>query len=213
MKIVRWVAIAFLFGVLSRFVPFGASDGYDRDTGTPIWVFDHGYHAGLVLGRSALEEFGGDHSQAWLTHFPEAEWFEFGWGDQGFYFEAPTLADVTFAIGAKALLWPTDSVMHVAVGRGSPWTSFVNSDGIEIPVADEALRELVAFVEASVSSTEHLGDGLYGVSAFYKARGSYHVFQTCNSWVSQALRAAEVKSAPAPAVLSSGLLWDLKRRY
>ena len=209
----RWLVLVLVLGVLTRFFPLGASDGYDRDRGTPIWIFDHGYHAGLVLERSTLEEFGGDHAHAWLAQFPEADWFEFGWGDQGFYFEVPTLADVTFAIGAKALLWPTDSVMHVAVGRGSPWSRFVHSEGIEIPVTDDALRELLVFVETSVSSTEQLGDGLYGKSAFYKAHGAYHLFQTCNSWVSQALRAAGVKSAPAPSVLSSGLLWDLKRRY
>jgi len=38
----RWFAIALLLGAVSRFVPFGASDGYDRDAGTPIWVLDHG---------------------------------------------------------------------------------------------------------------------------------------------------------------------------
>ncbi|MFY0659961.1 MAG: DUF2459 domain-containing protein [Shimia sp.] len=200
-------------GVLSRFVSFGASDGYDRDTGTPIWIFDHGYHAGLILPRRALKDFGGAHSDVWLTLFPEADWFEFGWGDKGFYFDVPTFADVTFAIGAKALFWPTETVMHVAVGTGSPWTRFTHSEGIEIPVTDMALKKLVSFVEDSVESSQMLGPGLYGVSAFYKGRGKYHLFQTCNSWVSQALRAAGVKSAPAPAVLSSGLMWDLQRRF
>ncbi len=209
----RWIAIALLLGVGSRFVPFGASDGYDRDSGTPVWVFDHGYHAGLILPRSALEEYGSNHADVWLTQFPDADWFEFGWGDRGFYFEVPTFEDVTFAIGAKALLWPSETVLHVAIGMGSPWTRFTHSQGVEIPVTDAALSELLAFVEASVVSSEQLGPGLYGVSAFYEGRGQYHLFQTCNSWVSQALRAAGIKSAPAPAVLSSGLMWDLIRRY
>lgn len=211
----RWriVALVFTLAMATRFVAFGANDGWDRDRGTPIWVFDHGFHAGLVLSRDSLEAFGGEPSGAWLKHFPDADWFEFGWGDAGFYFEVPTYEDVTLVIGAKALLWPSDSVMHVATGIGSPLIAFARSDGVEIPVTEAALSEIVAFVEAATASDQPLGPGLYRVSAFYEGQGKYHLFQTCNSWVSQALRAGGLRSAPGPAVLSSGLMWDLKRRY
>ncbi|SFK64640.1 conserved hypothetical protein [Shimia haliotis] len=209
----RWIALFLVLAVGSRFMAFGADDGYDRDRGTPIWVFDHGYHAGLILRRDALDTYGSEASQAWLAQFPEADWFEFGWGDAGFYFEVPTFDDVTLAIAAKALLWPTDSVMHIATGKGSPWAVFTQSHGVEIPVTDQALARIVAFVEAGASDTDQLGVGLYGESAFYRGRGRYHLFQTCNSWVSQALRAGQIRSAPGPAVFSQGLLWDLERRY
>lgn len=211
----RWrvAALILLLALASRFVAFGADDGYDRDRGTPVWVFDHGHHAGLVMSRSSLAEFGGEMSQAWLAQFPEAEWFEFGWGDAGFYHEVPSYEDVTLAIGAKALLWPSASVMHVATGQGAPFEVFTHSDGIEIPVTDEALAKMLAFVEAGAVSAEQVGPGLYGVSAFYEGRGRYHLFQTCNSWVSRALRAGDIGAAPGFGVLSSTLVWDLKRWY
>ena len=121
--------------------------------------------------------------------------------------------DVTLAIGAKALLWPSESVLHVATGQGSPIDVFSRSDGVEIPATDEALAQILAFVETGAASDVPLGPGLYGVSAFYEGRGAYHLFQTCNSWVSQALRAGHISAAPGFGVLSSTLVWDLKRWY
>lgn len=213
MTLGRCLSLVLMLSLASRFVAFGADDGYDRDRGSPVWVFDHGHHAGLVLRRETLAQFGAETAQAWLLRFPEADWFEFGWGDAGFYFEVQTYADVTLAIGAKALLWPSDSVMHVATGQGSPFDVFTHSDGIEIPVTDDALAAIVAFVEDGTANDVPIGAGLYEESAFYEGQGKYHLFQTCNSWVSQALRVGDIRSAPAPAVFSAGLLWDLKRRY
>ncbi|KPA22703.1 hypothetical protein shim_09900 [Shimia sp. SK013] len=209
----RWIALVVFIFLASRFVAIDRGGAYDRDAGSPIWVFDHGYHAGLTLSRESLSKFGGDKSQSWLLQFPDADWFEFGWGDAGFYFEVPTFEDVTAKIAAKALFLPSDSVVHVATGAGSPWDVFSHSEGVEIPVTDMALRDILGFVERGAQSSVPLGPGLYGISAFYEGQGKYHLFQTCNSWVSQALRAGGLASAPGPSVASLGLVWDLKRRY
>ncbi|MBO9397255.1 DUF2459 domain-containing protein [Shimia sp. R9_2] len=199
--------------MVSRFVAIERGDPIDTDKGTRIWVFDHGYHTGLVLPRSVLETLGDRNSVDWLKQFPDAEWFEFGWGDAGFYFEVPTFRDVTLAIGLKALLVPSRSVLHIATGRGNPEIVFRSSEYITLHISADALSEMLRFVESGAVSTNQLGPGLYGVGAFYEGSGQYHAFQTCNSWVSQALRAGGVASAPGPAVLSFGLIWDLHRRY
>ncbi|MGR3712954.1 MAG: DUF2459 domain-containing protein [Shimia sp.] len=205
--------MALVLALASRFNAVDRGDAWARDTGTPVWVFDHGYHAGLVLQRESLQQFGGHFAAAWLAQFPDADWFEFGWGDAGFYYDVPTFSDVTVGIAAKALFLPSDSVLHIATGHGSPWQVFTQSDGVEVPVTDAALREIVAFVEAGAAADVQLGSGFYGESAFYEGQGKYHLFQTCNSWVSQALRAGGLASAPGPSLFSAGLLWDLKRRY
>ncbi len=197
----------------SRFVSVEQGSPIAEGKGTFVWVFDHGYHAGLVLPRAALESHGTTMSQTWLAQFPEADWFEFGWGDSGFYYEVPTFSDVTFSIGAKALLVPSDSVLHVVAGRGFPWVVFNNSDRIALELGASALARVLAFIESAAATEEPLGPGLYGDSAFFQGWGRYHAFQTCNSWVSQALRAGGIASSPALSVLSSGLLRDLKWRY
>ncbi|WP_158500697.1 DUF2459 domain-containing protein [Shimia marina] len=176
-------------------------------------MFDHGYHAGLVIPREGLERFGEGLAEAWLVQFPDADWFEFGWGDAGFYFEVPTFDDVTLSIGARALLMPSPSVLHIATGRGSPVEVFAASDHVALKLSDQALSDVLKFVERSAVSPDQLVPVLYGVSAFYDGRGKYHLFQTCNSWVSQVLRAGGLASAPGPSVISGGLLWDLQRRY
>lgn len=148
-----------------------------------------------------------------MVQFPDADWFEFGWGDAGFYFEVPTFDDVTLSIGARALLMPSPSVLHIATGRGSPVEVFAASDHVALKLSDQALSDVLKFVERSAVSPDQLVPVLYGVSAFYDGRGKYHLFQTCNSWVSQVLRAGGLASAPGPSVISGGLLWDLQRRY
>lgn len=211
----RWIILVLAVLALgSRFLAFDRGGAAAHgEAGTALWVFDHGYHAGLVLPRATLARSGGALSKAWLAQFPEAEWFEFGWGDAGFYYEVPSFADVTAAVAAKALLVPSRSVLHVATGRGRPEAVFAGSDAVRLVVTDAAVMKILAFVETGTEDAQPLGAGLYLDSAFYAGRGRYHMFQTCNSWVSQALRAGGLASAPGPAVLSKSLLWDLRLRY
>jgi hypothetical protein len=59
---------------------------------------------------------------------------------------------------------------------------------------------------------EELGPGLYGMSLFFRANGTFHLFHVCNHWIADLLDAAGVPTAPVLATLPSGLLLDLKWR-
>ncbi len=198
--------------LLSRFFAWEYGTPIDA-AGAPVWVVDHGYHAGLILERASLERHGGTMAAAWLRDFPAAQWFEIGWGDLGFYALVPTWADLEFGIIAQALFWPSDSVMHIATGDGDLTAVFAQSDLLRLPLSEQAMARLVAAVEASAASPVSIGEGLYLVSRFYPGRGSYHLFNTCNSWVAQMLRASGLAAAPGPALLSAGLMLDLRIRY
>ncbi|WP_421704440.1 DUF2459 domain-containing protein [Aliiroseovarius sp.] len=181
--------------------------------GTPVWVFDHGWHAGVVVERATLEAHAGPVGQGWLADFPDADWFEIGWGDRGFYYEAGGLADVTVPLAAKALLWPTDSVMHVATGRGDPEWVFEGSTSARFSLDDGATARLVAAMEAGSAGGAALGPGLYGTSLFYPGLGRYHLFRTCNDWVAGVLRAAGIGVSRALSTHSGPLVWELNRRH
>lgn len=198
--------------LLSRFFSWEYGTPIDP-AGAPVWVADHGYHAGLIFKRASLERHGGKMAEVWLRDFRQADWFEIGWGDMGFYSEVPTWEDLRPGIVARALFWPTESIMHIATGSGDLTVTFANSDLIRLPLGAAAMARLLASIEESAASEESIGEGLYLISRFYAGHGSYHLFNTCNSWVAQRLRAAGLAAAPAPALLSGGLMWDLRLRY
>lgn len=181
--------------------------------GAPVWVFDHGWHAGIVVLRADLERHAGPVGQGWLRDFPNADWFELGWGDRGFYYEAGGLGDVTIPLAAKALLLPTDSVMHVATGQGDPEWVFHQSTFVRLGLDADALAALVRALEAGSAGADALGPGLYGDSLFYAGQGRYHLFRTCNDWIANALRAAGIGVSRLLSSHSRPLVWELTRRY
>ena len=73
---------------------------------------------------------------------------------------------------------------------------FPHADILEIPLSRRGLEELVRFIHATYKrdasgQTIPLGPGHnHQHSMFYLAEGDYSLFNTCNSWISQALQAA-----------------------
>ncbi len=58
--------------------------------GAPLWVFDHGWHSGVVVERATLARQAGPVGQGgWLADFPEADWFEIGWGGTAGFITRP----------------------------------------------------------------------------------------------------------------------------
>jgi hypothetical protein len=57
-----------------------------------------------------------------------------------------------------------------------------------------------------------LGEGIYGPSLFYRARGHYSLVSTCNGWLGDLLTAAGLKTSPVLSVTSTGLVADIRWR-
>src|SRR5262249_9142288 len=124
--------------------------------------------------------------------FPEALYLEAGWGDRDFY-QAPKAG---LGILLQAALASPASVLFV-IGMPTTVTQyFPGGDIIEIPLAQQGLEELAEFIHATykrdpTGKTIPLGPGNWHKhSTFYLAEGQYSLFNTCNSWTSQALQAA-----------------------
>ena len=206
--------------VLLLLVGWVGFDGLGHERGNPIdqngerlLIIDHGLHVGLVFERSALEIFGGVNAQALLLQFPQADWFEFGWGDKGFYQGAASLSDVSFPMAARALFWPTKTVMHVATGSGDAALVFAVAAPVALMLSAGATQEMLAGVEGGFASMVPTGAGLYAISRFYPGRGRYHVFQTCNNWASQILRRGGIGASAIFAGLSWPLVQEMRWKY
>ena len=92
----------------------------------------------------------------------------------------------------RAVLWPTSTVIHVVPVPNSPRLQFPHSEVLEISVPQAGYEELLAYVAKSFTTTPdqnlvRLGPGLYGDGWFYRAEGTFHAFNTCNTWVAKAI--------------------------
>lgn len=153
-----------------------------------MYVVDQGWHTGLVVAGSDLDE-----SLRNLLWGPTPPlWIEFGWGDEDFYLASGYSVWLAF----KAAFFSSGSVLQAAGFSESPEQFFRNSNLFKLRVQSRSLATL----NDKIKSTIYVGaDGvpvkleqsLYGHGNFYKATGNFSLFNTCNSWSSAILAAME----------------------
>lgn len=153
----------------------------------PLFVIRHGWHVGIALK-----------SQDVFATMPELQsrfeahpYVELGWGDRGFYQTDKVTADIT----VKAILWPSESVMHVVGLPLHPEDYFINSQVQTLCLSDAQQAAILSFVRQSFMRDEQHGlitmeKGLYGDSQFYSAKGDYYWLNTCNRWTATAIAQA-----------------------
>jgi uncharacterized protein (TIGR02117 family) len=190
---------------------------------TEVFIVSHGYHAGIVVPRAALVDQASRRGLSALGYiamrFADFDQLEIGWGDEGFYREVSTAASLTMALAMRALFRPGNpSVLHVVGVNGDPRAMFTSSDLVRVDLSGAGFARLADMLDATFARgqgrfvPEELGPGLYGMSLFFRANGTFHLFHVCNHWIADLLDAAGVPTVPLLATLPSGLLLDLKWR-
>lgn len=230
-RALKWLGIAAVASICAGLVftesadpaLFPASGGQ----GIPVYVVDHGYHAGLIVPTAALRAAAvgiarRDREQAHVLRsitqdYPWSDWLEIGWGDAGFYRQAPSVTDVSIGLAARALFVPTPSVVHVVPIWGAAQAAFPGSNMVGLSLSQagfEAMAvELSDTFERDANGAPHPdGASLYGQGAFYDGQASYHVFNTCNHWISEVLRSAGAPSSWIWSMTSGGLMAEISLR-
>lgn len=200
--------IAGLFSVLVMYFVFSApNEGHFIGGQQEIYVVDHGWHTGFVVPAAVIQA----QLPELATRFTGAPYLEIGWGDKGFY----QAQDITASIAIKALLWPSDSVMHVvavpAQSHAQMTRFFAYSKVAKVRVNDAELAKLTQFITQSfkfdnASSVLPLRHGLYGDSQFYQGVNAYHLMNTCNKWTAQGLQAMGMGIAPRFKLTASSVM-------
>ncbi len=189
------------------------------EPGIPVYIVSHGYHSGLILHRQDLDLEAEAKKlpviKEVLARFQAFEALEFGWGDEGFYHKVKTIGDLQLVEALRALFMPNNSsVMHVVGLNRSPRETFPAADIILTLVSESGFTHLAAALDQSFARNddlhaEEMGVGLYGPSLFYRATGTFNLFNVCNHWVARLLDAAGVPTNPFLATLPKGLFLDL----
>ncbi|MEM9187124.1 MAG: TIGR02117 family protein [Planctomycetota bacterium] len=166
------------------------------DQGVAIYLASSSVHADLVLPikcgdrdwgeRFPPSDFAGDVSGA--THVA------IGWGDRGFYLDTPTWQDLKTSTALKAMFLPSGCVLHVACTREPAVGETVQ----RVVITQEQYDRLCGSIDRSVvrggsgRAAPLAGEAFTEYDAFYEARGVYHCFNTCNSWVGRRLADAGI---------------------
>lgn len=168
-----------------------------------IYVMGHGWHTGLVVRRVDIP------SGVWPEQhdFPEATYVEVGWGDEAFY----RATEPSFALALQAAFKSQGSVLHVVGMPVPPHTYFPQSEMIPVHLSRDSLTRLSQFIHDTyrrdaTGKAMRLGPGWYADSAFYQANGTYHLFNTCNTWIAKALLAAGCPMTPASAATAENVI-------
>jgi len=152
-----------------------------------IYVTSNGWHSAIVVPRAALPI--GAIPEA--TDFPGAAYLSLGWGDAE-YFPA---REPTLGMKLRAALQPTPAVVHMAGLPSHPREFLPADEVVELKTTTEDFEKLVAYLDsifdrAGAARAQASEPGLYRFSLFYRAKGEFHLFNTCNTWTARGLKAA-----------------------
>ncbi len=203
-----WLLAAALFlsacaGPIKRLYPPEPGSEVKR-----VYVVRQDWHLGIAIRRQDIPP------AIWpqIRDFPDVEHLEVSWGDQDYY-PAP---EPTLGMACKAAFLPTGSVLHVVGFDGPVEAYFRDSDIVEIALSQAGFERLGRFISQTYASTDSDGvdqvkKGLFRNSRFYPARGTFHIFRTCNKWVAQALRSAGCPISPFYALTADNVIYQVSK--
>lgn len=193
--VVGFVLIYFNLAIVFSAIPVGGDEVSD---GVKIYIKSNGIHTDICVPVN--NEYKDWRDFLPVDHFPkvkEHHYVSIGWGDKGFFLDTPTWDDLTFATAFNAAFLPSPTAMHVQYLESEPILSESTKSKF---VSPKRYLKLVEFISDSFMKTD--GDidlianrGYWHNDNFYEAKGSYHLFNTCNAWTNQALKVAGIKTA------------------
>lgn len=153
-----------------------------------ILVYKIKYHTGILI------ELNEDVKKSLpaAKDFPDHKFIDVGWGDEDFY----QRENFNPYYATKAIVVPTSSVIRLrGLNRGIESIIQESDFCIRFELSQNQLLKLLNFIDKSFLYDEK-GD-VVRTSArksfsivFYKSVFRYHIFNTCNTWVAEALKTA-----------------------
>lgn len=203
------VIIYLIFAVMLSLIPVNRNRNLSE--GIEIYIRSNGVHLQVVLPvenpiKDWSEEITIDKRIA-----GRVQYISFGWGDKNFYYHTPEWSDLTFATTFKALMLKSPSLMHIDFYASVPEGRLCK----QLLISREQYLRMVDFVDAAFQrdSVNHLipvNDLHYNpTDRFYEAKGSYHLFCTCNTWTNSCLKSAGLKAC-LWTPFDRGILWHYR---
>ncbi len=170
------------------FSPASAKQFLQDDSLLTIYLIKQRWHTAIVfhtedIDTTILPE---------VKYFPAAELIDIGWGDEAFY-QHP---DFDWDLAYHAIMHPTPSTIRMEGIFISMLEYFKISEiVIELKINNEQLIILLNYIADTIWRNEERKNKILSTQYlnrvyFLKANGSYHLFNTCNTWLANGLKKA-----------------------
>ena len=168
-----------------------------------VYVINHGaLHTGLAVQRSDIPR------GAWPAHRDYAgfKYLEVGWGDDDGYRKPLTSGIALKALaGSKRTVLLSDGFRALREKLEHPKFSVV-----EVGLSAGGFDRLCQHIEQTYALDE-AGQPIRLGQGWYRARGTYSAFNTCNTWVAVGLRKAGCPITPAYCLTPGALLHQVRK--
>ncbi len=174
-----------------------------------VQVVSHGWHTSFVVPAAPIQM----RIPELKKRFGDLPYIEFGWGDRGFY----QASQITSGLTMKAILWPTESVVHAVAVPTTTTEYFPNSEIENLCLSNVEFLSLIEFITGSFyrdasGEIQATQKGIYGDSQFYTGVGNYYVMNTCNSWTARGLKSAGMNISPTFKLTAGSIMNYLGQR-
>ncbi len=174
-----------------------------------IYIVRHGWHTGFVVPAKRIQ----NQLPKLKKRFGDTTYIEFGWGDKDFY----QAKEKTTGLTLKAILWPTESVIHAVAVSEKANKFFAHSIVETLCLSEEEYSSLLRFISESFYKDERgrileLAEGIYGNSQFYKGDGNFYLMNTCNKWTPKGLKSAGIDISPTFKLTADSVM-DYVKEY
>ncbi len=195
-RIIKWILYFLLIPVFYVIVSLILSSiSVNRKVKNPvseksIYLSTNGVHLNVVIPKDNIDSL----LLLGLKREPSNRYLSFGWGDENFYINTPTWGDLTFGNAFKAVFLKSSTLLHVTRYNSK------HPDWIEIKITENELKKLNTYLQNTFKTNENgtkiilENQGYTAIDDFYKAKGSYSCFKTCNSWVNSGFKESGLKS-------------------
>jgi uncharacterized protein (TIGR02117 family) len=214
LKYIRITLIGFLLLVMCYMACYflvphwdnGFNSRQDFD-GIEIYLVRSGVHTDVVMPLYHP-------TQDWTTVFKQNRPLDstlnhiaVGWGHKAFYMETPTWSDLTAKNALSATFGLGASAAHVrTIARPA------HDPTCRVMMVNEHQYEsLTSYIKATVCAQDSAAVPIPLLAQphdlYYEAQGRYHALRTCNTWIADALIAAE-QSGPIWTASTEGLFHE-----
>lgn len=171
-----------------------------------LWVTSNDWHTRVVVAVADI----GDDVLPERADLAPAGWLAIGWGDHDYY----PMRDPPRRLAVKAALLPSDSVLHL-IPMALPPFAFPGFEVLEIRVGGPGMAAMLQAIDAEIERggaprAPVAAPGLYPESLFYPATGTFHIFNTCNTWVAGQLQTAGLPIRAAGVITAEDLMRQLR---
>ncbi len=186
-KYLAGAVIILIAALLLGSVPLPAtiSNDVQGDETITIYVLSNGFHSDIAVPRLGGDTFErlGLIEDDYPVQLDQVEYWAFGWGSKTAYTSLMAVSDLTLSIAAKALAFD-ESVMHITPLGALAAGENVYAFEISVPQYEALLENMKRFFASTepLDVTQGFGD------RFYKGKGRFAPWLSCNTWTGRRLR-------------------------